>query len=128
MFGLSYVSGISPWERENSGNDRGSKFLQFGAFEFTFAPHENSRGEAFIRVHHRSGLQCSGSPMSVEFPRGSVKTAATTAGPNSYSSAHSSLRSPRMKIPGARLLFAFIIGPGFNVRALLCQWNFPVGA
>jgi hypothetical protein len=56
IFGLSYVSGISPWERENSGNDRGSKFLQFGAFEFTFAPHENSRGEAFIRVHHRSGL------------------------------------------------------------------------
>ena len=31
--GLSYTSGVSTWERQNSGNNRGSKFLQIGAME-----------------------------------------------------------------------------------------------
>jgi len=54
--GLSYATGVSAWERFNSGNDRGSNFQQFGAFELTFATHENARSEVFIRIHHRSGI------------------------------------------------------------------------
>jgi len=55
MFGFSYATGISAWERENSGNNKGARFLQFLVGEFTFAAGENSRSEAFIGVHHRSG-------------------------------------------------------------------------
>jgi hypothetical protein len=54
--GLSYTSGVSAWERQNSGNNRGSNFLQFGAMEVSFAAHENARSEVFVRVHHRSGV------------------------------------------------------------------------
>lgn len=54
--GLSYTSGVSTWERQNSGNNRGSNFLQFGAMEVSFAAHENARSEVFVRVHHRSGI------------------------------------------------------------------------
>jgi hypothetical protein len=54
--GLSYTSGVSAWERQNSGNNRGSNFLQFGAMEVSFAARENARSEVFVRVHHRSGV------------------------------------------------------------------------
>lgn len=54
--GLSYTSGVSAWERLNSGNNRGSNFLQFGAMEISFAARENARSEVFVRVHHRSGV------------------------------------------------------------------------
>lgn len=54
--GLSYTSGVSVWERQNSGDNRGSNFLQFGAMEVSFAARENARSEIFVRVHHRSGI------------------------------------------------------------------------
>jgi hypothetical protein len=54
--GLSYTSGVSAWERQNSGNNRGSNFLQFGSMEVSFAARENARSEVFVRVHHRSGV------------------------------------------------------------------------
>ena len=54
--GASYATGVSAWERLKSGNDKGSNLLQFGAIEVSFAAHANSRGEFFIRVHHRSGI------------------------------------------------------------------------
>jgi hypothetical protein len=54
--GVSYVTGVSPWERQNSGNDRGSNLLQFGAIEVSFAARASSPTELFVRVHHRSGI------------------------------------------------------------------------
>ena len=54
--GASYATGIPAWERQNSGNDKGSRWLEFLVPELTFASGPTSRGEAFIRVHHRSGL------------------------------------------------------------------------
>ena len=56
VLGSSYTTGVSPWERQNSGNDKGSNYLQFGALELTFAADEHSSGEFFVRVHHRSGI------------------------------------------------------------------------
>jgi hypothetical protein len=53
--GFSYATGISDWERQNSGDNKGSRLLQFLVVELTFASSEHSRGEAFVRVHHRSG-------------------------------------------------------------------------
>jgi hypothetical protein len=53
--GLSYVTDISPWERQNSGNGIGSRILHFLVPELTFSAGPTSRYEAFIRVHHRSG-------------------------------------------------------------------------
>ena len=56
LMGASYVTSISPWERQNSGNATGSNILHFLVPEVTFALSENSAGEAFVRVHHRSGV------------------------------------------------------------------------
>jgi hypothetical protein len=53
--GLSYVTGISSWELQSSDNKTGSRLLIFVVPEVTLASSEHSRGEAFIRVHHRSG-------------------------------------------------------------------------
>ncbi len=55
LLGLSYVTGISAWELRSSDNHRGNRLLNFVVPEVTFAASEHSRGEAFIRVHHRSG-------------------------------------------------------------------------
>ena len=55
VLGLSYVNGISAWERRSSDNETGSRLLIFVVPEVTFASSGHSRGEAFIRVHHRSG-------------------------------------------------------------------------
>lgn len=54
--GLSYATGVSAWELQNSGNNHGSNLQQFGALEMTVAAHENSRSEVFVRLHHRSGI------------------------------------------------------------------------
>jgi len=56
LLGLSYVTGVSAWEKQNSGQEKGSNFLQFGALELTFAEKKTSPGEFFVRVHHRSGI------------------------------------------------------------------------
>jgi hypothetical protein len=56
FLGGSYVSSISPWEKQDSGNNTGSKFLQLLIGEFTFSPSENANYEAFIGLHHRSGI------------------------------------------------------------------------
>ena len=56
QLGLSYATGVSPWERKNSGNDRGSNFLQSAGVELTFAPNAHSRIESYIGLHHRSGI------------------------------------------------------------------------
>ena len=56
QLGLSYATGVSPWERKNSGNEQGSNFLQFAAAELTFAPNARSRVESYIGLHHRSGI------------------------------------------------------------------------
>jgi hypothetical protein len=53
--GVSYVSDVSPWEKQNSGNGRGSRLLPFMVPEITFSSGPDSMGEAFLRVHHRSG-------------------------------------------------------------------------
>jgi hypothetical protein len=54
--GLSYATGVSSWELQNSGNSHGSNLQQFGSVEMTFAARENARSEVFVRVHHRSGI------------------------------------------------------------------------
>lgn len=54
--GLSYVTGISAWERQNSGNETGSRLLHFLVSELDFSSSANARAEAFVRVHHRSGI------------------------------------------------------------------------
>ena len=53
--GFSYATGISDWERQNSGDNKGARLLQFLVMELTFAPSKTSSSEAFIRIHHRSG-------------------------------------------------------------------------
>lgn len=55
LIGVSYVTGISPWELHWSGNDRGSQFLNYLAVEVDVAPKPESPSEFFVRVHHRSG-------------------------------------------------------------------------
>jgi hypothetical protein len=54
--GLSYATSISAWERQNSGNNTGSRLQHFLVPELTFSAGPQSRSEAFIRVHHRSGV------------------------------------------------------------------------
>jgi len=54
--GLSYTTGVSAWERQNSGQDRGSNLLQFGAIEVAFFRHQDAATEFFVRLHHRSGV------------------------------------------------------------------------
>ena len=56
LLGASYVTGISPWERQRAGNDHGSRYLNFIAVELDFKPSETSQTEFFIRSHHRSGI------------------------------------------------------------------------
>ncbi|HMD74914.1 MAG TPA: hypothetical protein VKG05_13720, partial [Steroidobacteraceae bacterium] len=56
VLGLSYVTGVSAWEKQDSGHEKGSNFLQFGSLELTFAGKKTSPGEFFVRVHHRSGM------------------------------------------------------------------------
>jgi hypothetical protein len=56
LIGVSYVTGVSRWEMQNSGNNKGSKFLNLLIPEVTFSPGPKSPWEAFVLVHHRSGI------------------------------------------------------------------------
>lgn len=56
LAGPSYVTGVSDWEKQNTGNHKGSRFLSLLIPEFTFAPSADSPFELFVRVHHRSGI------------------------------------------------------------------------
>jgi hypothetical protein len=55
LLGVSYVSGISVWERSNSGNGRGSRLLNLMVPEITVSSGPYAPWEVFLRVHHRSG-------------------------------------------------------------------------
>jgi hypothetical protein len=55
LIGASWVSDVSPWERQNSGNRKGSRYLNFLVPELTFSSGPDAPWEAFVRVHHRSG-------------------------------------------------------------------------
>lgn len=54
--GVSYVTGISAWELRNSDVKHGSRWQHLLVPEVTFAKSATAPGEAFIRVHHRSGI------------------------------------------------------------------------
>ena len=54
--GVSYVSGISPWELHWAGNPTGSRILNFLSVEMTFKADAATSGEWFIKSHHRSGI------------------------------------------------------------------------
>ena len=56
VFGPSYATKITDQEREKSKNGKGSKFLNYFAPEITFAHPDDPDNQAFIRVHHRSGV------------------------------------------------------------------------
>jgi len=54
--GLSYASGVSPWELHWAGNDHGSRLLNFLSAELTFKASAEAPGEIFLKSHHRSGI------------------------------------------------------------------------
>ncbi|MGA2778917.1 MAG: hypothetical protein ABSF94_15280 [Steroidobacteraceae bacterium] len=54
--GVSYTTGLSAVEASDTTHDRTSRFLNLDVFEWTFAPNDHSRWEAFIRNQHRSGI------------------------------------------------------------------------
>lgn len=54
--GVSYTTGLSAVEASDTTHDRTSRFLNLDVFEFTFAPNDHSRWEAFVRNQHRSGI------------------------------------------------------------------------
>ena len=56
LLGVSYVTGISPWELHWAGNDEGSRFLNYLSVELGFKPDPTSSLELFVRSHHRSGI------------------------------------------------------------------------
>lgn len=57
VFGASYATGVSSWEAVNADNGgKGSRYLNFLRYEFTFAPSADSPYEVFIGLHHRSGI------------------------------------------------------------------------
>ena len=55
LIGPSFATGISATERRKSGNNTGSKLLNFFAPEITFSPPSNHNIAVILRVHHRSG-------------------------------------------------------------------------
>lgn len=56
LIGASYVSGISPWEKQNSDVGHGSRYLNFLITELDFARSAHAPYEFFVCVHHRSGM------------------------------------------------------------------------
>jgi hypothetical protein len=56
LLGASYVTGISQWELQNSGANKGSRFLNLLLPEVTFSSSPEAPFEVFVRVHHRSGI------------------------------------------------------------------------
>jgi hypothetical protein len=55
LIGASYVSGISPWEKKNSDDNRGSRYLNLIIPELDFARSASAPYEIFVGFHHRSG-------------------------------------------------------------------------
>jgi hypothetical protein len=55
MLGVSYVTSVSPFEREFDSSHHGNRLLNLLIPEFTFSPSREAPFEAFVRVHHRSG-------------------------------------------------------------------------
>lgn len=55
LFGYSYATGISPFER-NKGDKQGSHLLNFLVPELTFSSGPDASWETFVRIHHRSGV------------------------------------------------------------------------
>lgn len=56
LLGASYATGVSSWERANSGVGHGSRFLNYLLIEATLAPSQAAPFEMFVRLHHRSGI------------------------------------------------------------------------
>ncbi len=56
LVGASYTTSVSAWERSNATNGKGSRYLNYLLLEGTFAPSATSPVEAFVRLHHRSGI------------------------------------------------------------------------
>ena len=54
--GASYTTGLSAEEASDTAGNHTSRFLNLDVFEWTFAPTEQSKWEAFIRNQHRSGI------------------------------------------------------------------------
>jgi hypothetical protein len=54
--GASYTTAVSPLEILGTRNHHDSRFLNLVIFEWTFAPAPTSNWEAFLLVHHRSGI------------------------------------------------------------------------
>ena len=55
FIGPSFATGISETERRKSGNNKGSKVLNYFTPEITFSPPSNRNISVIMRVHHRSG-------------------------------------------------------------------------
>ena len=55
-FGASYTTVISALEASETAGLHTARYLNLYIAEWTFAPGEPSRWEAFVRVHHRSGI------------------------------------------------------------------------
>ncbi len=56
LFGPSYATEISETELDKSGNDKGSKLLNYFAPEITISPPDNRDLALIVRLHHRSGV------------------------------------------------------------------------
>jgi hypothetical protein len=55
-FGFSYNNALSQWEALQTELGQTAHVLNFLVAELTFAPSPASKWEAFVRVHHRSGI------------------------------------------------------------------------
>ncbi|MGE0702268.1 MAG: hypothetical protein AB7O57_24435 [Hyphomicrobiaceae bacterium] len=55
-FGASYTTEISKLEAADTKGLHTSRYLNLYMLEWTFAPPERSGWEAFVRIHHRSGI------------------------------------------------------------------------
>ncbi len=56
LFGASYVTGVSGFERDFDSGLHGNRFLNLLIPELTFSPSKEAPFEVFVRVHHRSGI------------------------------------------------------------------------
>ncbi|MBK9083006.1 MAG: hypothetical protein IPL88_13455 [Rhizobiales bacterium] len=56
IVGLSYTTRESPLEAMDTEKGRTRRLLNHALIEWTFAPTQDSPWEAFVRLHHRSGV------------------------------------------------------------------------
>lgn len=56
IVGLSYTTRESPLEAIDTQKGRTRRLLNHALMEWTFAPSQESPWEAFVRLHHRSGI------------------------------------------------------------------------